>query len=107
LAHGVEPVTGRRPLTPASLTRHALGRDDKTMTGPQRCLVIVPADAPDLYARLVAAFIENPQVFVSRDRRLGDRALRSVEIFAVGGGELDPGLRKVVDDELRRLGVRR
>jgi len=68
--------------------------------------VIVPADAHDLYARLVAAFIRNPQVFVSRDRRTGDRALRAVEIFAVGGGDLDPGLRRTVEDELRRLGAR-
>ena len=72
----------------------------------QRCLVIVPADAPDLYARLVAAFVQNPQVFVSRDRRAAHRALRTVEVFAVGGGELDPELSRVVDDELRRLGVR-
>jgi len=77
------------------------------MSNVQRCLVIVPADAPDLYARLVAAFIDNPRVFVSRDRRVGDRALRSVEVFAVGGGELDPGLRSTIDLELRRLGARR
>jgi hypothetical protein len=75
-------------------------------TGP-RCLVIVPADQPELYARLVAAFTSNPQVFVSRDRRLGERALRSVQIFAVGGGELDPALRRAVESELRRLGVER
>lgn len=76
------------------------------MTTPQRCLVIVPADEPDVYGRLVAAFLNNPRVFVSRDRRVGDRALRSVELFAVGGGELDPELRALVGDELRRLGVR-
>lgn len=74
---------------------------------PQRCLVIVPAEASDLYARLVTAFLNNPRVFVSRDRRQGDRALRSVEIFAVGGGELEPDLRRVVEDELRRAGVQR
>lgn len=73
----------------------------------QRCLVIVPADAPELYAKLVAAFIANPQVFVSRDRRTGDRALRAVEIFAVGGGELEPGLRGAVEGELRRFDVLR
>lgn len=73
---------------------------------PQRCLVIVPADAPDLYARLVTAFLTNPRVFVSRDRRLGDRALRAVEIFAVGGGELEADLRRQVEDEVRRMGVR-
>jgi hypothetical protein len=68
----------------------------------QRCLVIVPADAPELYARLVNAFVTNPRVFVSRDRRLGERALRTVEIFAVGGGDLDPELRRTVEAELRR-----
>jgi hypothetical protein len=72
----------------------------------QRCLVIVPADTPELYARLVNAFLNNPRVFVSRDRRLGERALRAVEIFAVGGGELDPALRRAVETELRRLGAR-
>jgi hypothetical protein len=76
------------------------------MSNVQRCLVIVPADAPELYARLVAAFVDNPRVFVSRDRRLGERALRRVEIFAVGGGELDPGLRAGIEAELRRLGAR-
>jgi hypothetical protein len=77
------------------------------MTTPQRCLVIVPADAPEVYARLVTAFLNNPRVFVSRDRRLGERALRAVEVFAVGGDELEPDLRRTVDDELRRLGVKR
>lgn len=69
--------------------------------------MIVPADQPDAYAKLVSAFANNPQVFVSRDRRLGDRALRSVEVFAVGGGRLDSTLRRVVEDELRRLGIER
>jgi hypothetical protein len=72
----------------------------------ERCLVIVPADAPDLYARLVTAFLNNPSVFVLRDRRLGGRALRSVEVFAVGGGEVEPALRGTVEQELRRLGAR-
>jgi hypothetical protein len=72
----------------------------------QRCLVIVPADALELYARLVAAFLGNPRVFVLRDRRLETRALCSVEVFAVGGGDLEPALRRVVEDELRRLGAR-
>jgi len=74
---------------------------------PQRCLVIVPADAADVYARLVTTFLNNPRVFVSRDRRLGERALRAVEIYAVGGGDLEPDLRRLVEDELRRLGVPR
>ena len=71
-----------------------------------RCLVIVPADAPDLYARLVTAFLDDPRVFVLRDRRLEGRALRAVEVFAVGGGELEPALRGVVEDALNRLGAR-
>ena len=69
--------------------------------------MIVPADAADVYARLVTTFLNNPRVFVSRDRRLGERALRVVEIYAVGGGELEPDLRRLVEDELRRLGVPR
>jgi hypothetical protein len=77
------------------------------MTTLQRCLVIVPADTPDVYARLVTAFLNHPRVFVSRDRRVGERALRAVEIFAVGGGELEADLRRAVEDELRRHGVRR
>ena len=76
------------------------------MSNVQRCLVIVPADAPELYTRLVVAFIDNPRVFVSRDRRIGERALRSVEIFAVGGGELDPALRDSIEVVLKRLGAR-
>ena len=67
----------------------------------------MPAEAADLYARLVSAFLNNPRVFVSRDRRLGERALRAVEIFAVGGGELEADLRRQVEDELRRLDVGR
>jgi hypothetical protein len=76
------------------------------MTTPQRCLVIVPANALEMYAKLVAAFMANPQVFVLRDRRLDARALSSVEVFAVGGGELDPALRGAVEAELRRAGAR-
>jgi hypothetical protein len=76
------------------------------MDSGQRCLVIVPADAADLYARLVTAFLHNGQVFVLRDRRHETRTLTSVEVFAVGGGELEPTLRRTVEDELRRLGAR-
>jgi hypothetical protein len=76
------------------------------MAAAQRCLVVVPADAPELYARLVSAFLEQPEIFVLRDRRIEPRALRSVEVFAVGGGELEPNLRRTVEDELRRLGAR-
>jgi hypothetical protein len=78
-----------------------------SMRPPHRCLVIVPTATPDLYARLVAAFADDPQVFVLRDRRGGQRAIGSVGVFAVGGGELDAALRKSVDDTLRGLGVAR
>ena len=76
------------------------------MAATQRCLVIVPADGLELYARLVAAFLENPRVFVLRDRRVDARALHSVEVFAVGGGEMEPALRRMVEDEVRRVGAR-
>jgi hypothetical protein len=72
--------------------------------GP-RCLVIVPDDAPELYARLVTAFLDDAWVFVLRDRRAGARTLRSVAMFAVGGGPLDPDLRRRVEDKLRGLGI--
>jgi hypothetical protein len=76
------------------------------MATPQRCLVVVPAAAVDLYTQLVAAFSDNPQVFVLRDRRIDARALRTVEVFAVGGGDLDAALRTTVEDALRRAGAR-
>jgi hypothetical protein len=76
------------------------------MAADQRCIVIVPADALELYARLVAAFVTDPRVFVLRDRRVDARAVGSVQVFAVGGGELDPALRGAVESELRRLGAR-
>jgi hypothetical protein len=68
--------------------------------------VVVPADAVDLYTKLVAAFVDNPRVFVLRDRRVDARALRAPEVFAVGGGELEPALRTTVEDALRRVGAR-
>ena len=76
------------------------------MAAGQRCLVVVPADASEIYARLVEAFRQNPRVFVLRDRRSGDRRLGSVEVFLVGGGELDLDLRRLVEEELGRLGAR-
>ena len=51
------------------------------------------------------AFTDNPQVFVLRDRRKGDRALDAVGVFAVGWGDLDPILRRSVEATLRGLGV--
>ncbi len=59
----------------------------------------------ELHARLVTAFADEPQVFVLRDRRKGDRAIDAVGVFAVGGGELDPILRRSVEATLRDLGV--
>jgi hypothetical protein len=76
------------------------------MNVAQRCLVIVPRDDPQLYTVLVKAFLDNARVFVCRDLRTGERAIHSVEVYAVGGGDLDADLRKMVDDELRRLRAR-
>jgi hypothetical protein len=75
------------------------------MNNRRQCFVIVPSTMPELHARLVEAFAEDPRVFVSRDRRTGDRALSSVGVFAVGGGDLDPELRRAVEDKLRQLGA--
>jgi hypothetical protein len=76
------------------------------MSAPARCLVIVPSEMAELHARLVAAFADDPRVFVLQDRRAGSGALSSVGIFAVGGGDVDPILRLDVEDKLRTLGVR-
>ena len=75
------------------------------MSAPHRCLVVVPAALPELHARLVAAFADDSRVFVLQDRRTGAAALRSVGVFAVGGGTLDPALRVAVEEKLRLLGV--
>jgi hypothetical protein len=75
------------------------------MKTPHRCFVIVPSAMSELHTQLVAAFADEPQVFVLRDRRKGDRALHVVGVFAVGGGELDPALRRSVEARLRTLGV--
>jgi hypothetical protein len=75
------------------------------MKTPHRCFVIVPSTMAELYPRLVTAFTDEPQVFVLRDRRKGERALDAVGVFAVGGGELDPILRQSVEATLRGLGV--
>lgn len=76
------------------------------MSTPPRCLVVVPGALAELHGRLVSAFADDPRVFVLQDRRTGAGALRSVGIFAVGGGEVDPVLRIDVEDKLRLLGVR-
>jgi hypothetical protein len=83
-----------------------------------RCFVIVPSKMSDLYAQLVSAFADEPQVFVLRDRRKGPRrpldlrlqrlesqtSLEALGVFAVGGGELDPEFRRSVEAKLRSLG---
>jgi hypothetical protein len=76
------------------------------MSMPQRCFVIVPSGLPDVYTKLVAAFANDPRVFVLRDRRMDAGALQAVGIFAVGGGKLDPALRTTVEEKLRELGIR-
>lgn len=77
------------------------------MNPPQRCFVIVPASAPELYDQLVTVFADDPRVFVLRDRRGGARSLDSVGVFAVGGGDLDAELRRSVEDKLRGVGAMR
>ena len=76
------------------------------MTTSPRCFVIVPSTRLELHAKPVAAFVDDPQVFVLRDRRTDDGALCSVGVLAVGGGELDPALRTALEEKPRRLGVR-
>ena len=67
--------------------------------------MIVPNTSPELHGKLAAAFADDARVFVLRDRRTDDKALTKVGIFAVGGGALDPALRRAVEDKLRTLGV--
>jgi hypothetical protein len=74
------------------------------MKMPHRCFVIVPSTMSELYSQLVTAFADEPQVFVLRDRRKGDRSLEAIGVFAVGGGDLDPALRRSVEAKLRGLG---
>jgi hypothetical protein len=69
----------------------------------QQCLIIVPRNEADLYARVREHFAADTRVFVRLDSRTGDRTSRRLEIFAVGGGDLDPNLREFVNDQLRRL----
>jgi hypothetical protein len=73
------------------------------MPGAQQCLIIVPRHEAALYERLREYFAADTRVFVRMDSRTGERASRRTEIFAVGGGDLDPELRTFVDEQLRRL----
>ena len=74
------------------------------MPGAQQCLIIVPRHEPELYARLREHFAADTRVFVRMDSRTGERASRTMEVFAVGGGsDLHPELRAYVDEQLRLL----
>ena len=73
------------------------------MANAQQCLIIVPRHEPDLYARVREHFAADTRVFVRLDSRTGDRTSRRMEIFAVGGGDLDPELRTFVTEQLRQV----
>jgi len=73
------------------------------MPDARQCLIIVPRNEADLYTRVREHFAADTRVFVRLDSRTGDRAIRRLEIFAVGGGDLDAGLRTFVNEQLRRL----
>ena len=73
------------------------------MPGAQQCLIIVPRHEADFYARLREHFAADTRVFIRMDSRTGNRASQRTEIFAVGGGDLDPELRTFVDEQLRQL----
>ena len=48
-------------------------------------------------------FAADTRVFVRMDSRTGERAIRRLEVFAVGGGDLDPELRTFVVEQLRQI----
>jgi hypothetical protein len=73
------------------------------MANAQQCLIIVPRHEADLYARVREHFAADTRVFVRMDSRTGERASRRMEIFAVGGGDLDPDLRTFVNEQLKQL----
>ena len=75
------------------------------MPGAQQCLIIVPRNEAELYARIREHFAADTRVFVRLDSRTGDRTSRRMEIFAVGGGDLDPVLSTFVNEQLRQLRV--
>jgi hypothetical protein len=68
-----------------------------------RCLVIVPHDQASLCARLTEHFAARADVTVRLDGRTGDGALDAVEVFAAGGGDLDPAVRADVEATIHRL----
>ena len=73
------------------------------MAAAQQCLIIVPRTEAELYARVREHFAADTRVFVRMDSRTGERASRRLEIFAVGGGDLDPELRTFVTEQVRHL----
>jgi hypothetical protein len=73
------------------------------MANAQQCLIIIPRQEADLYARVREHFAADTRVFVRMDSRSGDRSSRRMEIFAVGGGDLDPALRAFVNEQLKQL----
>jgi hypothetical protein len=73
------------------------------MANAQQCLIIIPRQEAELYTRVREHFAADTRVFDRMDSRTGDRASRRMEIFAVGGGELDPELRTFVTEQLKQL----
>ena len=73
------------------------------MANAQQCLIIVPRHEGDLYTRVREHFAADTRVFVRMDSRTGERTSRRMEIFAVGGGDLDPELRTFVTEQLKQL----
>jgi hypothetical protein len=73
------------------------------MANAQQCLIIIPRHEAELYVRVREHFAADTRVFVRIDSRTGERASRRMEIFAVGGGDLDPDLRTFVTEQLRQL----
>lgn len=67
------------------------------------CLIIVPQDQADRCARLMARFAGDARVQVRLDARHGDRAATGVELFAVGGGDLNPTLETWVEEQMAAL----
>ncbi len=67
------------------------------------CLSIVPRDQADRCAQLTARFAGDARVQVRLDARRGDRAAAGVEIYAVGGGVLNPALEAWVEEQIEAL----
>jgi hypothetical protein len=67
------------------------------------CLIIVPQDHRELYERLRAHFSQRANIQVRLDARTGERATSELNVFAVGGGSLNPDLRASVEAEIRSV----